>query len=157
MQYVACQTTVDTQSAWAKNRTQHQPTSMKCSRKIDLDNNRFLSDGYKSLKSNNGYVHDMTKLLHHRGIACPVNTLKPRQNGRHFPDDIFKWIFLNENISISIKIYLKSVPEGPVNHISALVQVTICGRPGDKPISQPMMVSLLMHICVTRPQWVSCI
>ena len=26
-----------------------------------------------------------------------VNTLRPRQNGRHFPDDILKWIFLNEN------------------------------------------------------------
>ena len=24
-------------------------------------------------------------------------TLRPRQNGRHFPDDIFKCIFLNEN------------------------------------------------------------
>ena len=27
-----------------------------------------------------------------------VNTLRPRQNGRHFPDDIFKCIFLNENV-----------------------------------------------------------
>ena len=27
-------------------------------------------------------------------------------------------------------------------------------RPGDKSLSEPMMVSLLMHICVTRPQWV---
>ena len=27
-----------------------------------------------------------------------VNTLRPRQDGRHFPDDIFKSIFLNENI-----------------------------------------------------------
>ena len=27
-------------------------------------------------------------------------------------------------------------------------------RPGDKPFSEPMMVSLLTHICVTRPQWV---
>ena len=25
--------------------------------------------------------------------------------------------------------------------------------PGDKPLSDPMMVSLLTHICVTRPQW----
>ena len=29
-----------------------------------------------------------------------------------------------------------------------------CRRPGDKPLSEPMMVSLLTHICVTRPQWV---
>ena len=27
-----------------------------------------------------------------------VNTLGPRQKGRKFPDDIFKCIFLNENI-----------------------------------------------------------
>ena len=27
-------------------------------------------------------------------------------------------------------------------------------RPGDKPLSEPMMVSLLTHICATRPQWV---
>ena len=29
-----------------------------------------------------------------------LDTLKPRQNGRHFPDDSFNWIFLNENIWI---------------------------------------------------------
>ena len=28
-------------------------------------------------------------------------------------------------------------------------------RPGDKPLSELMMVSLLTHICVTRPQWVN--
>ena len=26
--------------------------------------------------------------------------------------------------------------------------------PGDKPLSEPMMVSLLTHICIIRPQWV---
>ena len=30
-------------------------------------------------------------------------------------------------------------------------------RPGDKPLSEPIMVSLLTHICVTRPQWVQAI
>ena len=39
-----------------------------------------------------------------------VNTLRPIQNGRYFPDDIFKRIFLNENVWISIKISLKFVP-----------------------------------------------
>ena len=28
-------------------------------------------------------------------------------------------------------------------------------RPGDKPLSEPMIVSLPMHICITRPQWVN--
>ena len=84
-----------------------------------------------------------------------INTLRPRQNGRHFADDIFKRIFLNENIWISIKISLKFVPKGSINNISALVQIMAWRRPGDKPLSEPMMVNLPTHICVTRPQWVN--
>ena len=38
-----------------------------------------------------------------------INTLRPRQNGRHFADDIFKRILLKENVGISIKISLKLV------------------------------------------------
>ena len=82
-----------------------------------------------------------------------LNTLRPRQNGRHFAD-IFRIIFLNENISIPIKISLKFVPKGPFNNIPALVQIMAWRRPGDKPLSEPMMVRLSTHICVTRPQWV---
>ena len=47
----------------------------------------------------------------------PEWLLRPRQNGRHFPDDILKWIFLNENVWIPIKISLKFVPSGPINNI----------------------------------------
>ena len=49
------------------------------------------------------------------------NTLRPRQNGWFFPDDIFKFIFLNENVWISIKISLKFVPKDSINNIPALV------------------------------------
>ena len=80
-------------------------------------------------------------------------TLRPRQNGRHFPDDIFKWLFLNENVWTSIYISLKLVPRGPINNIPTLAQVMAWRRPGDKPLSEPMMVRLPTHICVTRPQW----
>ena len=82
-------------------------------------------------------------------------TLRPSKNGRNFPDDIFKCIFLNENIWISSKISLKFVPEGPINNISAMVQMMAWRLPGDKPLTEPMMVNLLTQICVTRPQWVS--
>ena len=54
---------------------------------------------------------------HFTGIC--FNTLRPRQDGRHLPDDIFKCIFLNENVKISIKISLKFVPKGPINNIQA--------------------------------------
>ena len=63
-------------------------------------------------------------------------------------------ILLNENIWISIAISLKFVPKGPINNIPALVQTMAWRRPGDKPLSEPMMISLLTHICVTRAQWV---
>ena len=53
----------------------------------------------------------------------PVNTSRQRQKGRHFPDDIFKWISLNENVWISIIISLKFVPKGSINNISSLVQI----------------------------------
>ena len=83
-----------------------------------------------------------------------INTVRPTQNGRHFADDTFKLLFLNENIGISIKISLKFLPKGPINNIPALVQVMAWRRPGDKPLTEPMVVGLLTHICVTRPQWV---
>ena len=35
-----------------------------------------------------------------------------------------------------------------------LVQIMAWRHPGDKPLSEPGMVNLLTHICVTRPQWV---
>ena len=85
----------------------------------------------------------------------PLNTLRPRQNGRHFADYISMRIFLNENIWIPIKISLKFVPWGSINNIPALVQIMAWRRPGDKPLSEPMMVNLLTHICVTRSQWVN--
>ena len=50
-----------------------------------------------------------------------VNTLRLRQDGRHFADDTFKRILLNENDRISIKISLKFVAKGPNNNISALI------------------------------------
>ena len=74
--------------------------------------------------------------------------------GRHFADDIFKRIFLNENIWIPIKISLKMVPKGSFNNIPALVQIMAWRRAGDKPLSELMLVRSLTHICVTRPQWV---
>ena len=82
------------------------------------------------------------------------NTLRLKQNGRHFTDDTFKHIFLNENVVISIKISLKFIPKGLIYNIPALVQIMAWHRPGDKPLSEPMIIILLTYICVTRPQWV---
>ena len=50
---------------------------------------------------------------------------------------------------------MKFVLTGPINNIPALVKIVAWYRPGDKPLSRSMMVSLLMHTCVTRPQWIN--
>ena len=84
-----------------------------------------------------------------------LNSLRPRQNGRHFAGDAFKRIFLNQNVRILIEISLQFVPKGPINKISSLFQIKTSHRPDDKPLSEPMMVSSLTHICVARPQWVN--
>ena len=56
-------------------------------------------------------------------------------------------------IKIPIKISLKFVPKDPINNIPPLVGIMAWCRPGDKPLSEPILVSLLMYICVTQLQW----
>ena len=65
----------------------------------------------------------------------------------------FSWLKMLD-VRISINISLKYVPRGLINNIPALIQIMAWRRPGDKPLSEPMVVILLTHICVTRPQWV---
>ena len=72
-----------------------------------------------------------------------INTLRPRQSGWHGADDIFKCIFLNKNVWIPMKF----VPKRPINNIPALVQIMVWRRPGDKSLSEPMMVSWSTHLC----------
>ena len=82
-----------------------------------------------------------------------VDTLRPRHNFRDFADDTFKCILLNGNIWMSIKFSFKFVPKGLIDNVAALFKIMALPRPGDKPLSEPMMVSLLTHIWVTRCQW----
>ena len=80
----------------------------------------------------------------HKIVGCACS----RKSGNVFPATagrIFKCIFLNANIWISIKI----VPMDPMSYIPALFQ-----RMAWRQLSEPMMANLLTHICVTRSQWV---
>ena len=81
-------------------------------------------------------------------ICMSSSTLRPRQNGCHFRDDIFKCIFLNVNAWKLIEFSLKFVPKGPINNIPSLFHIMAWCRT----LSEPMMVNLLVHICVTRPR-----
>ena len=53
-----------------------------------------------------------------------------------------------------LEFRINFVPKGPIKNIPALVQIMAWWRPGDKPLSEPMVGNLLTYICVTRPQWV---
>ena len=125
--------------------------------KFQFKYNKFL---YQNAAQNFVWKMHILSFKHQRINECirvtwgEINTLRPRQTGHHFADDIFKCIFLNENVWIPTTISLKFVPKGPINSIPALVQIMAWRRPGDKPLSEPMMVSFPTHICVARPQWV---
>ena len=98
----------------------------------------------------------MVSSLTHICVTRPqwVNTLRPRQICLYFTANILKCIFLNKIEWAPLKVSLKFVPKVRINSILALVQIMVWRRPGDKPLSEPMIVSLPTHICVTRPQWV---
>ena len=69
-----------------------------------------------------------------------LNTLGLRQNGHHFADSVFKYIFLNKNVWVLLNISLKFVCKVPTNNIPALVWMMAWRRSGYKPLSEPMMV-----------------
>ena len=58
-----------------------------------------------------------------------INTLRPKQNGRHFADDIVMFISMNENFWILNKISLTYVPYGAIDNMAALTNLTNAGAP----------------------------
>ena len=69
----------------------------------------------------------------------PIDTLRPRQNGCQFADDIFKRIYLNEKYCVLIQISQKVAPKVPVNDVPALAKMMACRRAGDTPLSEPIV------------------
>ena len=82
-----------------------------------------------------------------------LNTLRQKQNCRKLSDDIFECIFLNTKLTYFYWHFTKVCSQGPIYNIPTLVQTMAWRKPGDKPLSQPVTVTLLMHICVTPPKW----
>ena len=83
------------------------------------------------------------------------NSLRPRQNGHHFQttfSNVISWMKMYE---FPLRFHWSLFPRVDFNNIPALGQIMAWRRPGDKPLSEPMMVSLLTHRCATRPQWVN--
>ena len=61
-------------------------------------------------------------------------------NGHRFADDLLNCIFLNENVWISINISLKFGFKDPINNIPALARIMVWHRPGNKPLSEAILV-----------------
>ena len=74
------------------------------------------------------------------GAASAESCTHPAKHDRCFPPPIAE---------------RQRLPNVGINNIPTLVQVMAWRQPGDKPLSEPRMESLLTHICVTRPQWVN--
>ena len=71
-----------------------------------------------------------------------INTLRLRQNGRHFADAIFKFIFLNEKWWNWNKNSLKNVPYGKIDNKSVLVEVMAWCLIGNKSLSELMLTKM---------------
>ena len=74
-----------------------------------------------------------------------LHTLDSEAETKWPPFRISRCIFLSENVSILLRISLNSVPTVRIKNIAALDQIMACRRPGDKPLSEQIMVSLLRH------------
>ena len=101
---------------------------------INIDSgNRFVLN---RLRSNSWRDNDQEQGRH---VVVPLTHLPLDKMAAVSADDIFEWIFLNENGRISIQISLKLVPKSPTDDEPALVQVMAWRQTGDKPLHEPMM------------------
>ena len=112
----------------------------------------------KTLKSSNWNQKSWFQLFRWK-LACLVfvnthfslliNEMRQRQIYHHLANNILKWIFLKSEWKYmswsALKISPLFVPKVLINNIPALVQIMAWRRPGDKPLSEPTIVSLLMH------------
>ena len=99
---------------WAERRQM----SITCSLSYILNFALLLLEDRRYINAN-----EFSKVSTTSGVLYrnPINTLRPRQNGRHFTDDILKCIILNENVWISITISLDVVPGDPINNIPSML------------------------------------
>ena len=91
-----------------------------------------------------GHVNNIVWKQADKYNALSVKHTEADTKSTPFRKRLFKCIFLNWSVQIFIKTSLKFVPKDPINNIPALLQ-----------ISEPMMIIVPTHICVTRPQWVN--
>ena len=60
--------------------------------------------------------------------------------------------FLIEMYEFRLSFPPKFVSGSQISNLPALVRMMAWRRSGDGPLTEPVMVSLMTHICATRPQ-----
>ena len=123
---------------------------------VNLRNFNWMN--WKCCLQNGSYFFLASNLLNHWDWMMHICITKQGQLthwGRDKMDAISQTTFSHENCCILIEFSLKYVRKGPIDNNLDLVQIMAWRRPGDKPLSEPMMISLPMHICFARPQWVN--
>ena len=120
----------------------------------DTVNERCMREDYTHYNLYIPLVGRLLQAFMKSSLASLLLTHWGRDKWRPFRRRHFQCIFLNGNVWIPIKISLKFVPKGPIYNIPTMVQIMAWRRPGNKPLFEPMGVSLPTHICVARPQWV---
>ena len=65
--------------------------------------------------------------------------MRLKRSGRHFVDNNFKCILLNENICILIQVSFRFVPDPPIYNKPSMVQIMALYRKGRKPLFEAMM------------------
>ena len=85
------------------------------------------------------FISDSPSICGLIDVCITINPSLPEQNGRHFTDDIFKYVSLIESYRIPIHISPNFIPMSTIYKKALLVQVMAWHRTGAKPLPEEMM------------------
>ena len=78
-----------------------------------------------------------------------LNASPPGQNGRHFADEIFRCISVNETFCILIRISLTFVAKGLIDNMSALVRFMVYSHAISQSLKLYVKYNLLLDSLIT--------
>ena len=84
-----------------------------------------------------------------------INPSLPGRLSGKIAHDIFRCLFFNENVGISIEISMKIVHKGPIDNKPALVQVMVWRRTDDKTLPERMLTQFTDAYMRHYGRWVN--
>ena len=104
---------IATNSAVMKTQKKQQLRPQKLISAVQLKKIRLCDT---EICNNNVKIWNLMNPMKSKIFDLKINTLRLRQNGRHFANDLFKRIFVNEKVRIFVQISLKFILECPINN-----------------------------------------